>query len=40
MTGIVYDDDRQIVTANASKRYCIGDEPQGAVITVTALAPA
>ena len=38
LTGVVYDDDRQIVTLAASKRYCVGDEPQGAVITVTPLA--
>ena len=38
LTGVVYDDDRQIVTLTASKRYCVGDEPQGAVITVTPLA--
>ena len=35
LTGVVYDDDRQIVTLAASKRYCVGDEPQGAVITIT-----
>ena len=38
LTGVVYDDDRQIVTLTASKRYCVGDEPQGAVITVTPIA--
>ena len=38
LTGVVYDDDRQIVTLAASKRYCVGDEPQGAVITITTLA--
>ena len=38
LTGVVYDDDRQIVTLAASKRYCAGDEPQGAIITVTPLA--
>jgi Holliday junction resolvase RusA-like endonuclease len=37
MTGVVYDDDRQIVSMNVSKRYCSGDEPQGALITVTPL---
>jgi crossover junction endodeoxyribonuclease RusA len=37
LTGVVYDDDRQVVTVNASKRYCVGDEPQGALITITPL---
>jgi crossover junction endodeoxyribonuclease RusA len=37
MTGVAYDDDRQIVSMNVSKRYCSGDEPQGALITVTPL---
>jgi crossover junction endodeoxyribonuclease RusA len=37
LTGVTYDDDRQIVTMNVSKRYCVGDEPQGALITVTPL---
>ena len=35
LTGVVYDDDRQIVTLAASKRYCLTDEPQGAIITIT-----
>jgi crossover junction endodeoxyribonuclease RusA len=35
LTGVVYDDDRQIVTLAASKRYCTTDEPQGAIITIT-----
>ena len=37
LTGVAFDDDRQVVTVNASKRYCSGDEPQGALITVTPL---
>ena len=37
MTGVTYDDDRQIVSMNVSKRYCSGDEPQGALITLTPL---
>jgi crossover junction endodeoxyribonuclease RusA len=37
LTGVTYDDDRQIVTMNVSKRYCVGDEPQGALITITPL---
>jgi crossover junction endodeoxyribonuclease RusA len=37
LTGVAFDDDRQVVTVNASKRYCLGDEPQGALITVTPL---
>jgi len=38
MTGVAYDDDRQIVSMSVSKRYCTDDEPQGAVITITPLA--
>jgi crossover junction endodeoxyribonuclease RusA len=38
LTGVLYDDDRQIVTLSASKRFCVGEEPQGAVITLTPLA--
>jgi crossover junction endodeoxyribonuclease RusA len=37
LTGVAFDDDRQVVSVNASKRYCVGDEPQGALITVTPL---
>ncbi len=37
LTGVAYDDDRQIVTMNLAKRYCTADEPQSAVITVTPL---
>jgi Holliday junction resolvase RusA-like endonuclease len=38
LTGVAFDDDRQVVTVNASKRYTVGDEPQGALITVTPLS--
>jgi crossover junction endodeoxyribonuclease RusA len=38
LTGVLCDDDRQIVTMNVSKRYTVDDEPQGAIITVTTLA--
>ena len=38
LTGVAFDDDRQVVTVNASKRYCTTDEPQGAIITITPLA--
>ena len=37
LTGILFDDDRQVVSVDAIKRYCINDEPQGAIITLTAL---
>ena len=37
LTGIAFDDDRQVVAINAQKRYCVGDEPQGALITLTPL---
>ena len=37
LTGVAYDDDRQVVNMNVSKRYCVGDEPQGALITITPL---
>jgi crossover junction endodeoxyribonuclease RusA len=35
LTGVAFDDDRQVVSVNASKRYCTTDEPQGAIITIT-----
>ena len=38
LTGVVFDDDRQVVTVNASKRYCITDEPQGAIITISLIS--
>lgn len=37
LTGICYDDDSQVVSLSIQKRYCVGDEPQGALITVTPL---
>jgi len=38
LIGVAFDDDRQVVTVNASKRYCVADEPQGALITLTPLS--
>ena len=38
ITDVAWNDDRQVVTVNASKRYCTTDEPQGAVITITPLS--
>jgi len=38
LTGVLFDDDRQVVTLNAIKRYCIEGEQPGAIITLTALA--
>ena len=37
MTGILFDDDRQVVSINAIKRYCNTNEQPGAIITLTAL---
>ena len=37
LTGILFDDDRQVVSVNAQKRYCVGAEQPGAIITLTAL---
>lgn len=37
LTGILFDDDRQVVTLNATKRYCTEGEQPGAIITLTAL---
>ena len=38
LTGILFDDDRQVVSVkNAQKRYCVGAEQSGALITLTAL---
>ncbi len=39
LTGVIYDDDRQIVSLTVSKRYCVGGERQGALITATPLQP-
>ena len=38
LTGVLYDDDRQVVSITATKRYCLSDEPQGALITLIPLA--
>jgi len=38
MTGILFDDDRQVVSLNASKRYCEAGEPAGAIITLALLS--
>lgn len=37
MTGVLFDDDRQVVSVNATKRYCTQGELPGAIITLTAL---
>jgi len=37
ITGILFDDDRQVVSINAIKRYCTQGELPGAIITLTAL---
>jgi len=37
LTGVAYDDDRQVVRVIAEKRYTAGDEPQGALITLMPL---
>jgi len=37
MTGVLFDDDRQVVSINAIKRYCTETEQPGAIITLTAL---
>ena len=39
LTGVLFDDDRQVITIDATRRYCIGNEPPGAIITLTALTP-
>lgn len=38
LTGILFDDDRQVVSINATKRYCRDNETHGAIITLTALS--
>jgi len=35
LTGVLFDDDRQVVSLVASKRYCEETELPGAIITVT-----
>ena len=37
LTGVAYDDDRQVVMLSASKRYCTPTEHPGAVITLIPL---
>jgi crossover junction endodeoxyribonuclease RusA len=37
LIGVAFDDDRQVVSLSASKRYCTTDEPQGATITIIPL---
>lgn len=37
MTGVLFDDDRQVVSVSAIKRYCTANEQPGAIITLTAL---
>lgn len=37
LTSILFDDDRQVVSVNAIKRYCTANEQPGAIITLTAL---
>lgn len=39
LTGVLFDDDRQVISIDATRRYCIGNEPPGAIITLTALTP-
>jgi len=39
LTGVLFNDDRQIVSLTATKRYCTESEQPGAVITLTALTP-
>ena len=37
LTGVLFDDDRQVVSLNATKRYCVEGEQPGAIITLTTL---
>jgi crossover junction endodeoxyribonuclease RusA len=39
LTGVLFDDDRQVVSLTATKRYCTESEQPGAIITLTALTP-
>lgn len=34
LTGVLYDDDARIVSSSWEKRYCVGDERPGAIITL------
>ena len=38
VTASVIDNDSQVTTLAASKRYCVGDEPAGALVTITPIA--
>jgi len=37
LTGIAYDDDSQVFDLHAERRYAVGYEKTGAIITVTAI---
>lgn len=37
LTGVAYDDDRQVVSINAQKRWTTGDERPGALLTLMPL---
>lgn len=37
LSGILFEDDARITSANISKRYCVGDELPGAIITIIPL---
>lgn len=37
LSGILFEDDARITSANISKRYCVGDELPGAIITIVQL---
>ena len=37
LTGIAYDDDSQVFSINAERRYAVGSEAQGAHITITTI---
>jgi crossover junction endodeoxyribonuclease RusA len=36
-TEVAYNDDSQVVSLNATKAYCVDDQPQGAQVTITLL---
>jgi crossover junction endodeoxyribonuclease RusA len=37
LTGVLIEDDARVVNIAGSKRYCVGDEPPGAIITIIPL---
>lgn len=37
LSGILFEDDARITSATISKRYCVGDELPGAIITIVQL---